>query len=40
MNRDKSGNADETNMGGDSKDKVMHITERSVIFNEKTVGCR
>ena len=40
MNRDENGEADGMNLEFDSKDQVMHINERSVIFKEEMVGGR
>ena len=40
MNRDTNGEADGMNLEVDSKDVVMDIYERSVIFNEEMVGGR
>ena len=40
MSRDITGEADEKNQGVDSRDGVMHLNERSVIFNEEMVGER
>jgi len=38
MNRDNTGEADGRNLEVDSKDEVMHLSERSAIF--KMVGGR
>ena len=38
MSRDITGEADEKNQGVDSRDGVMHLNERSVIFNEMVGG--
>jgi len=40
VNRDTNGEADGMNLEVDSKDVVMHIYERPVIFNEEMVGGR
>jgi len=40
VNRDKNGEADGMNLEVDSKDEVMHLNERSVIFKEEMVGGR
>ena len=40
MSRDTTGEADGMNQGVDSRDGVMHLNERSVIFNEEMVGGR
>jgi len=40
VSRDMTGEADGMNLGVDSRDGVMHRCERSVIFNEDTVGAR
>jgi len=38
VSRDITGEADEKNQGVDSRDGVMHLNERSVIFNEMVGG--
>ena len=40
MSRDITGEADEKNQGVDSRDGVMHLNERSVIFNDEMAGGR
>ena len=40
VNQDKNGEADGMNLEVDSKDEVMHLNERSVIFKEEMVGGR
>ena len=38
VNQDKNGEADGMNLEVDSKDEMMHLNERSVIFKEEMVG--
>jgi len=38
VSRDMTGEADGKNQGVDSRDGVMHLNERSVIFNEMVGG--
>ena len=40
VNQDKNGEADGMNLEVDSKDEMMHLNERSVIFKEEMVGRR
>jgi len=40
VSRDMTGEADGMNQGVDSRDGVMHLNERSLIFNEEMVGGR
>ena len=40
VSRDMTGEADGVNEGVDSRDGVMHLNERSVIFNDEMVGGR
>jgi len=40
VSRDTTGEADGMNQEVDSRDGVMHLNERSVIFNEEMVGGR
>ena len=40
VNRNKTGEVDGMKLEVDSKDEVMHLNERSVIFNEEMVGGR
>jgi len=40
VSRDMTGEADGVNEGVDSRDGVMRLNERSVIFNDEMVGGR
>ena len=40
VSRDMTGEGDGVNEGVDSRDGVMHLNERSVIFNDEMVGGR
>jgi len=40
VSRDMTGEADEMNQKFDSRDGVMHVNKRSVIFSEEMVGGR